>query len=138
MLGNSIITHFKNIALYNIPLYYIPTSCSFYFIPRETFMIGTFFWLINSLNEETERRQKEGPNKINDESSEDDDETIDTQFSEPETYELADENTIDTVKSDDSLNDNNSSVTVNDKEDYIEVPPQGWWFFKQASKNKND
>jgi hypothetical protein len=136
MLGNSIITYFKKIALYKIPLYYIPTSYSFYYIPRETFMIGTFFWLINSLNEETERRQKEGIKKINDEPSDDedepsddDDETIDTQFSDPETYGLADENTIDTVESDNSLND---------KEEYIEVHPQGWWFFKQASKNKND
>ena len=61
MFGNStssIFIKLKKIVVYPIPLYYIPLSCSFYYLPRETFMIGTTFWLFNSLNEETEKEEK--------------------------------------------------------------------------------
>ena len=77
---NSIITKLKTMAIYPIPLYYIPLSCSFYFFPRETFMVGTSFWFVNSLNKETKRREKEGLKKINDDTyedtSEDESETV--------------------------------------------------------------
>ena len=61
---SSIFKHFKEAMFYQVPLYYIPLTYTFYLFPRETFMLGTSVWLSNSLNEETERRNREGTTNV--------------------------------------------------------------------------
>tara|TARA_A100001015_G_C14893735_1_gene673514 strand:+ start:142 stop:870 length:729 start_codon:yes stop_codon:yes gene_type:complete len=139
MFGNGtsfIFIKLKEIVVYPIPLYYIPMSCSFYFFPRETLMVGTTFWLFNSLNEETERRKNNVPNSTlnevteyedssEDESTSVNDKTtnntkVDNEMSNgtSDTSSSVDEKSIDTINA--VHGDNNTELTSTESDELLD------------------
>ena len=62
-LGNTNLSYvydqIKNLPYIKIPLYYIPVFISFWYYPKETFMIGSSYLLFNNLDAESKRRQED-------------------------------------------------------------------------------